>query len=103
MAAFLQHDERPLLCVATDQVEDHIDLFSQNLFELLLSIIDNSAGSEGLEVRRIAAAGRGNHDGTGTGSQLDCIAAHGAGTAMDQDRLSFFQMTVGEESLPRRL
>ena len=25
MAAFLQHEERPLLCIATDQVEDHID------------------------------------------------------------------------------
>src|SRR5258705_725619 len=26
MAAFLQDEERPLLCIATDQVEDHIDL-----------------------------------------------------------------------------
>jgi hypothetical protein len=30
MAAFLQDQERPLLCIATDQVEDYIDLLSQN-------------------------------------------------------------------------
>ena len=28
---------------------------------------------------------------------------HTAGTTVDQDRLSLFQMTVGEDSLPRRL
>ena len=39
MAAFFQHEERPLLCVATDEVEDHIDLLLQNLLELRLSII----------------------------------------------------------------
>src|SRR2546422_5263525 len=39
MATFLQDEERPLLCIATDQVENHIDLLSQNLLELLLSII----------------------------------------------------------------
>jgi hypothetical protein len=48
MAAFLQDEERPLLCIATDQVEDHIDLLSQNLLELRLSIIDNPAGSDGV-------------------------------------------------------
>jgi hypothetical protein len=37
MAAILQDEERPLLCIATDQVEDHIDLLSQNLLELRLS------------------------------------------------------------------
>src|SRR4051812_13627541 len=99
MAAFLQDEEGPLLCVATDQVEDHIDLFSQNLFELLLSIVDDSAGSEGGEVRRIAAACRGNDDGAGMGRQLHCIAAHAAGTAMDQDRLSFCHVSVSEECL----
>src|SRR4029077_1760749 len=55
MAAFLQDEERPLLCVATDQIEDHIDLVSQNLFELLLSIIDNPPGSDGVEKRLIVA------------------------------------------------
>src|SRR5467141_3036009 len=54
-----------LLCIATDQVEDHIDLLSQNLLELRLSIIDNPAGSEGVEVRLIAAACRGNDGGAG--------------------------------------
>jgi hypothetical protein len=29
MGAFLQDEERALLCIATDQVEDHIDLLSQ--------------------------------------------------------------------------
>src|SRR5260370_39562001 len=43
MAAFLQDQERPLLCIASGQVEDHIDLLSQNLLELRLSIIDNPA------------------------------------------------------------
>src|SRR5215471_8327232 len=38
MAAFLQDEERALLCIATDQVEDHIDLLSQNLLKLSLSI-----------------------------------------------------------------
>ena len=31
IAAFLQDKERPLLCIATDQVEDHIDLLLQDL------------------------------------------------------------------------
>ena len=38
MAAFLQDEERPLLCIATDQIEDHIDLLSESLLELRLSI-----------------------------------------------------------------
>src|SRR6266566_511774 len=103
MATFLQDEERPLLCLATDQVEDHIDLLSQNLLELLLSIIDNPAGSDGLEVRLIVAACRGNDGGTGMRCQLHRIGAHSSGATMDQDRLSFFQVTVGEDSLPRSL
>src|ERR1700693_5468263 len=47
MAAFLQDEERTLLCIATDHVEDHIDLLSQNLVEMRLSIVDNPAGSDG--------------------------------------------------------
>src|SRR3977135_3263371 len=103
MAAFLQDEERPLLCIATDQVEDHIDLLSQNLLELRLSIIDNPAGSEGVEVRLIAAACRGNDGGTGMRCQLHRIGAHSAGATMDQDRLSLFQVTVSEDSLPGSL
>src|SRR5712671_4767859 len=103
MAAFLQDEERPLLCIATDQVEDHIDLLSQNLLELRLSIIDNTAGSEGVEVSLVVAACRGNDGGTGMRCQLHRIGAHSAGTTMDQDRLSLFQVTVGKESLPRSL
>jgi hypothetical protein len=34
MAAFLQDAERPPLRIATDQVENHIDLLSQDLLEL---------------------------------------------------------------------
>src|SRR6476469_6743247 len=103
MATFLQDEERPLLCLATDQVEDHIDLLSQNLLELRLSIIDNPAGSDGVEVRLIVAACRGNDGGTGMRCQLHRICAHRTGTTMDQDRLSLFQVTVGEESLPSSL
>src|SRR6202041_4208942 len=103
MAAFLQDEERPLLCIATDQVEDHIDLLSQNLLELRLSIVDNPAGSDGFEVRLIVAPCRGNDGGTGMRCQLHRIGAHSAGTTMDQDRLSLFQVTVGEDSLPRSL
>src|SRR5258708_13124333 len=100
MAAFLQDEERTLLCIATDQVEDHVDLLSQNLLELRLSVIDNLAGSNGVEVRLIAAACRGNDGGTGMRCQLHRIGAHCAGTTMDQDRLSLFQVTAGEDSLP---
>src|SRR5260221_13568190 len=103
MAGFLQDEERPLLYIATDQVEDHIDLLSQNLLELSLSIIDNPAGSDGVEVRLIVAACRGNDDGTGMRCQLHRIGAHSAGTTMDQDRLPLFQLTVSEDSLPRSL
>src|SRR5271154_5604915 len=103
IAAFLQDYERPLLCIATDQVEDHIDLLSQNLLELLLSIVDNPAGSDGVEVRLIVAARRGNDGGAGMRCQLHRIGAHSAGTTMDQDRLSLFQATVSEDSLPRSL
>src|SRR6266851_5212822 len=103
MAPFLQDEGRPLLCIATDQVEDHIDLLSQNLLELSLSIIDDPAGSDGVEVGLIAAACRGNDGGTGMRCQLHRISAHSAGTTMDQDRLSLFQVTVGEDSVPRSL
>src|SRR6476660_1276895 len=103
MATFLQDEERQLLCLATDQVEDHIDLLSQNLLELLLSTIDKPAGSDGVEVRLIVAACGRNDGGAGMRCQLHRIGAHSAGTTMDQDRLSLFQVTVGEESLPRSL
>src|SRR5579864_7959535 len=103
MATFLQDQERPLLCIATDQVENHIDLLSQYLLELRLSIIDNPAGSDGLDVRLIVAAGCGNDGGTGMRCQLHRVGAHSAGASMNQDRLSLFQVTVGEESLPRSL
>src|SRR5882762_4143075 len=103
MAAFLQDEERPLLCIATDQVENHIDLLSQNLFKLRLSIIDHLAGSDGLEVRLIVAACRRNDNGSCMRCQLDRIGAHPAGGTVDQDRLPVFQVTVGEDSLPRSL
>src|ERR1700741_5451454 len=103
MATFLQDEERLLLCIATDQVEDHIDLLSHNLLELRLSIIYNPAGSDGLEVRLIVAACRGDDGGTGMRCQLHRIGAHSAGATVDQDRLSFLQVTVSEDSLPRRL
>src|ERR1700676_5752464 len=86
MAAFLQDEERPLLCIASDQVEDHIDLLSQNLLEMRLSIIDNLTGSDGFEVSLILATCRGNDDATGMRRQLHCIGDHTPGTTMDQDR-----------------
>src|ERR1700688_3532584 len=98
MAPFLQDEERPLLCIATDQVEDHVDLLSQNFLELRLSIIDDPAGSDGVEVRLIVAACRGNDGGTGMRCQLHRIGAHTAGSTMDQDRLSIFQVTVGRSA-----
>src|SRR6516164_9914580 len=100
MAAFLQDEKGPLLCIATDQVEDHIDLLSQSLLELRLSIIDNAAGSDGVEVRFIVAACCGNGGGAGMRCQLHRIGPHSAGGTMNQDRLSLFQVTVGEDSLP---
>src|SRR5260370_30385433 len=103
MAAFLQDQERPLLCITSGQVEDQIDLLLQNLLELRLSIIDNPAGSDGLDVRLIVTACRGNDGGASVRCQLYRIGAHSAGATMDQDRLSLFQVTVGEDSLPRSL
>src|SRR6266566_1760845 len=103
MATFLQNEERPLLCLATDQIEDHIDLLSQNLLELRLSIVDDPAGSDGAEVRLVVAACRGNDGGAGMQCQLHRIGAHSAGATLDQDRLSLFQVTVGKDSLPRSL
>src|SRR5438128_11285161 len=100
MATFLQDEERPLLCLATDQVEDHIDLLSQNLLELRLSIIDNPAGSDRVEVGFIVASCGGNNGGTGMRCQLHRIGPHSAGTTMNQDSLSPFQMTMGVKSLP---
>src|SRR6516225_1683832 len=100
IAAFLQDEERPLLCIASDQVEDHIDLLSQNLLELRFSIIDNPAGSDGFEVRFIVSACRGNDGGAGMRRQLHRIGPNSAGTTMNQDRLSLFQVTMGEDSLP---
>jgi len=38
------------LCIAADQVEDHIDLLSQDLLKPRLSIIDDRVGSEGLGI-----------------------------------------------------
>ena len=95
--------ERPRLSIATDEVEDHIDLSSQHLLERRLSIIDHPAGSNGLEVRLIVAACRGNDGSASMRRQLHGIGAHGAGTTVDQDGLSLLQVSVGEESVPRRL
>src|SRR5260370_17839237 len=103
IATFLQDEERPLLCIATDQVEDHIDLLSQNLLELRLSIIDNLAGSEGLEVRLIVATCRGNDSGAGMRCQLHRIGAHGARATMDQARLPLFQVSVSYHPIHRLL
>src|SRR5690242_6633088 len=55
IAAFLQDQERPLLYIAADQIEDYVDLLLQNSLELRLSIIDDPAGSDGFEVRLILA------------------------------------------------
>src|SRR5438128_9898785 len=98
MAAFFQDEERPLLCIATDQVENHIDLLSQNLLELRLSIIDNPAGSDGLELRLIVAACGGNDGGTGMRCHLHRIGPHRGGTSMKQDRWSRLEVTVGDAS-----
>src|SRR5579864_8057873 len=103
MATFLQDEERALLCISTDQVENHIDLLTQNLLELHLSIIDNLAGSDGLDVCLIVAGCCCNDGGASMRCQLHRIGAHSAGASMNQDRLSLFQVTVGEESLPRSL
>src|SRR4029077_3887817 len=103
MDAILQDEARPLLRNAADQLEDHIVLLSQNLLELRFSIIDNPAGSEGVEVCLIVAACRGNYGGAGMRRQLHRIGAHSTGATMDQDRLPLFQVTVGEDSVPRSL
>src|SRR5260221_5271809 len=103
MAAFLQDEQRPLLCIATDRIEDEIDFLSQDLLELRPSIVDDAAGSDGLEVRLVVATCRRDYRGTSMRCQLDRIRADCAGATMDQDRLSPFQVTVGEESLPRGL
>src|SRR5258708_13054055 len=100
MAAFLQDEERPLVGIATNQVEDHIDLLLQNLLELRLSIIDNAAGSDGFDVRLIVAAGGGNDGGAGMRCQLNSIAAHSAGATINQNPLPIFQATMGYTSLP---
>src|SRR5258708_10221975 len=99
MAAFLQNEERPLLSIATDQVEDHVDSLGQHLLELRTSIIYNPAGSDGLDVRLIVAARGGNDGGTGMRCQLHRIGPHSARTSMNQDRLPVFKVTVGEDSL----
>src|SRR4029077_9501074 len=103
MATFLQDEERPLLCIATNQIENHIDLLSQNLLELRFSIIDNLAGPDGLDVCLIVAACGCNDGGTSMRCKLHRVGPYSAGASMDQDRLSLFQVTVGEESLPRGL
>ena len=103
MAAFLQDRKRSLLCIATDQIEDHIDLLTQNLLEQRLSIIDHPAGSDGLEVRLIVAACRGNNSGTGMRCQLHGITAHCASSAASRVALYPVDargMTV-EPTLPR--
>jgi hypothetical protein len=100
MTAFLQDEERLLLCIAADQVEDHVDLLSQHFLELRLSIIDNPAGSDGFEVRLIVTACRGNDGGAGMQRKLHRISPHSATTAMNQDRLSLFQVTMGEDPCP---
>src|SRR5580704_13219854 len=103
MAAFLQDEERPPLRIATDQVENYIDLLSQDLLELLLSIVDYPAGSDGLDVRLIVTACHTNDSGARVRCQLHSIGTHSAGTRVDQDSLSFFEVTVCEDTLPSSL
>src|SRR4029077_11350297 len=94
-----QDEKRPSLRIATDQVEDDIDLLTQNLLELRVSIVDDPAGSDGGQIRLIAAACRDDGGGSGMRCQLNRIGAHSACATMDQDRLSLFQVTVSEDSL----
>ena len=78
--------------------------FSRRTFSnCAAEIIDDAAGSDGLEVRRIVGPCRRNDGGAGMRCQLHRVGAYGAGTTMDQDRLSLVQLTVGENSLPRSL
>ena len=100
MAAFLQHEERSSLDIATDQVEDHIDLLLQNLLEPRRSMVDDTARSKRTHVRLIVAACGRNDRRTRLRGQLHRIRAHRARPAMDQDRLSLFYMTINEEPLP---
>src|ERR1700747_2310641 len=81
MAAFLQDEERPHLRIATDQVENHIDLLSQDLLELLLSIVDYPAGSNGLDVRLIVTVCRSNDSGAGLRCQLPSIGTASGSTS----------------------
>src|ERR1700733_15006484 len=94
---FPQDEERPLLCIATDQVEDHVDLLTQNLLKLPFSIVDNPVGTEGLDVRFIFTACRSNDSGAGVRCQLHSIGTDSAGTGVDQDSLSFFKVTLGKD------
>ena len=58
ITAFLQDEERPILCIAvSDQVlEDHIDLLLQSHLEPRLSIIKNLTCANGLEGTRFIIA-----------------------------------------------
>src|ERR1700749_3388447 len=103
MAAFLEDEERPLRCVAADQIEDHIDLLLQSCLELRVAVIKDSSGTEGVEVGFVVAACRSDDGGAGLRCQLHGIGTYSARTTMDQDGLSLLQLSVGEESLPRSL
>src|SRR5881409_3686365 len=87
MATFLQDEERPFLRIATDQVEDHVDLLSQNTLELRFSIVDNPAGSDGLDVRLIVTACRGNAGrGDDTARRRERVRAPGCGRGLEGHR-----------------
>src|SRR5262245_27184055 len=89
MAAFLQHEERPSLYIATDQVEGHIDLFLENLLEQRRSVVYDTAVSNSSQVRLIVAACCSNDGGTSMRCQLHRIRAHCARAAMDQESVPF--------------
>src|SRR5580658_344698 len=100
-AAPLQHRPGTLLRLATDEVENHVDVV-RDRFEALRLVVDGLVGAElAYEIEVVPRHGR-EHARPFRLGELNRKMADAAHAAMDQHALTFLKAAMVEETLPGR-
>jgi len=94
-----QHGRRSLEPVSTYSIEDKINGLN-GVLESSFCVIDNLIGSELPDILDIISRCGSDDMGSALPSELDGLASHDAGRAVDQHSLTCFQIAVVEEGLP---
>src|SRR5262249_28967645 len=83
-SAWLDDRERAHGHVATDRLEDRIDVI-HHAGEVVFVVVDNLIGTEALDVFVVGRARRGDDTGAEMLGQLNGISGHAAGTALNEN------------------